>query len=75
VSVLLPRFMVTGCFHLAPAADPANASLFWNTGFVPLTDAEAVFLPDPATTWKAAVIIVNTARAEAYCPPAALAAE
>ncbi len=75
VSVLLPRFVVTGCFHLAPAADPANASLFWNAGFVPLTDAEAVYLPDPSTTWKAAVIIVNTVRAEAYCPPASLAAE
>ncbi len=75
VSVLLPRFMVTGCFHLAPAADPANASLFWNAGFVPLTDAEAVFLPDPRTTWKGAVIIVNSARAEAYCPPATPAAE
>ena len=75
VSVLLPRFMVTGCLHLAPAADPANASLFWNAGFVPLTEAEAVYLPDPATTWKAAVIIVNGARAEAYCPPASLAVE
>ena len=75
VSALLPRFMVTGCIHLAPAADPANPSLFWNAGFVPLTDAEAVYLPDPSTTWKAAVIIVNTARAEAYCPPTALAAE
>ena len=75
VSALLPRFTVTGCFHLAPAADPANASLFWNSGFVPLTDAEAIFLPEPTTTWKAAVIIVNTARVETYCPPAALAAE
>ena len=75
VSVLLPRFMVTGCFHLAPAADPANAYLFWNAGFAPLTDAEAVYLPHPATTWKAAVIIVNTARAEAYCPPASLVDE
>lgn len=75
VSALLPRFMVTGCFHLPPAADPANASLFWNAGFVPLTDAEAVYLPDPATTWKAAVIIVNTARVEAYCPEATLANE
>jgi len=72
VSVLLPRFIVTGYFHLSPAADPANASLFWNAGFVPLTDAEAVYLPDPATTWKAAVIIVNAARVEAYCPAAPL---
>ena len=75
VSVLLPCFMVSGCLHLSPAADPANASLFWNAGFVPLTDAEAAYLPDPSTTWKAAVIIVNSARAEAYCPPAGLAAE
>jgi hypothetical protein len=75
VSVLLPRFVVTGCLHLPPAADPANASLFWNAGFVPLTEAEAVYLPDPSTTWKAPVLIVNTARAEAYCPPASLAAE
>ena len=75
VSVLLPCFMVTGYFHLSPAADPANASLFWNAGFVPLTEAEAVYLPDPATTWKASVIIVNAARVEAYCPAAPLAAE
>jgi hypothetical protein len=75
VSVLLPRFLVTGYFHLSPAADPANASLFWNAGFVPLTDAEAVYLPDPATTWKAAVIIVNSARVEAYCPAAPLVNE
>jgi hypothetical protein len=75
VSALLPGFIVTGHFHLPPVADPANASLFWNAGFVPLTDAEAVYLPDPATTWKAPVIIVNTARVEAYCPEATLANE
>ena len=69
VSALLPRFLVSGHLHLSPAADPTNASLFWNAGFVALTDAEAVFLPNPAMTWKAAVIIVNSARAEAYCPP------
>ena len=75
VSVLLPRFIVTGHFHLSSAADPGNASLFWNAGFVPLTDAEAVYLPDPSTTWKAPVIIVNTARTEAYCPAVSLADE
>jgi len=75
VSVLLPRFTVTGYFHLSQAADPGNASLFWNAGFVPLTDAEAVYLPDPATTWNAPVIIVNSTRVEAYCPAAALADE
>ena len=75
VSTLLPRLMVTGYFHLSLAADPDNASLFWNAGFVPLTDAEAVYLPDPAITWKAPVIIVNTARVEAYCPAAALTEE
>jgi len=75
VSVLLPCFIVTGFFHLSPAADPANASLFWNAGFVPLTEAEAIYLPDPATTWNAPVIIVNSARAEAYCPAASLADE
>jgi hypothetical protein len=70
VSALLARFLVSGYLHLPPAANPANASLFWNAGFVALTDAEAVFLPNPAMTWKAAVIIVNSTRAEAYCPPA-----
>jgi hypothetical protein len=75
VSVLLPRFTVTGYFHLSPAADPANASLFWNAGFVPLTEAEAVYLPDAVTTWKAPVIVVNSARVEAYCPAAPLADE
>lgn len=75
VSVLLAGFVVTGYFHLSPAADPANASLFWNAGFVPLTDAEAVYLAHPTTTWKADVIVVNTGKAEAYCPESALASE
>lgn len=35
VSILLPRFVVTGCFHLPPAADPVNASLFWNPALCP----------------------------------------
>ena len=75
VSILLPCLMVTGYFHLAAAADPANSSLFWSAGFVPLTDAQAVYLPNPTTTWKAAVIIVNAARADAYCPAAPLVNE
>jgi hypothetical protein len=75
VSTLLPRFMVTGYIHLPPAVDPANPSLFWKAGFVALTSATAVFLPDPTTTWKVPVLIVNTARAEAYCPTPALADE
>jgi hypothetical protein len=72
VSALLPRFMVTGYIHLPPGVDPANPSLFWKAGFMALTDATAVFLPDPTTTWKAPTLIVNTARAEAYCPAPAL---
>ena len=75
ISALLPRFMVTGYIHLPPAADPANPSLFWKAGFVALTNATAVFLPDPTTTWQAPILIVNTARAEAYCPTPALADE
>jgi hypothetical protein len=75
ISALLPGFTVTGFFHLPPAADPANASLFWNAGFVPLTEAEAVYLADPSTTWKADVIVVNAGKVEAYCPEAALASE
>ena len=75
VSALLPRFMVTGYLHLPTAADPANPSLFWKAGFVALTNAKAVFLPDPTTIWEAPILIVNTARAEAYCPTPALADE
>jgi hypothetical protein len=75
VSALLPGFVVTGYFHLPPATEPTNASLFWNAGFLPLTDAEAVYLPDPTITWKADVIVVNTSKVEAYCPEAALASE
>jgi hypothetical protein len=75
VSALLPRFMVTGYIHLPTAVDPANPSLFWKAGFVALTNAKAVFLPDPTTTWEAPILIVNTARAEAYCPTPAPADE
>jgi hypothetical protein len=40
-----------------------------------LTEAEAVYLADPSTTWKADVIVVNAGKVEAYCPEAALASE
>jgi hypothetical protein len=38
------------------------------SGFVPLTDAEATYLPDPTLVWKAPVIAVNVAKAEVFSP-------
>lgn len=67
VSFLLPAFAVVGNFHLAREADIDVASPIRGSGFVPLTDAEAVYLPDPTLVWTAAVIIVNVAKAEACC--------
>jgi hypothetical protein len=67
VSFLLPGFAVVGNFHLAREADIDVASPIRGSDFVPLTEAEAVYLPDPALVWRAAVIIVNVAKAEVCC--------
>jgi hypothetical protein len=64
VSFLFPAFAVVGDLHLARGADINAASPLRGGGFVPLTDAEAVYLPVPARVWRAAVIIVNVAKAE-----------
>ncbi|KPK21591.1 MAG: hypothetical protein AMJ76_02325 [Dehalococcoidia bacterium SM23_28_1] len=67
VSFLLAAFAVIGDLHLARGADINAVSPVRGSDFVPLTDAEAVYLPDPALVWKAPVIIVNVARAQACC--------
>jgi len=68
VSFLMPAFTVVGNLHLAKGVDINAASPIRGLDFVPLTDAEATYLPDPTIVWRAAVIIVNAARAEACCP-------
>jgi hypothetical protein len=65
VSLLLSAFAVVGNFHLAKEADIDVASPIRGSGFVPLTEAEAVYLPDPTLVWRAAVIVVNVAKVEA----------
>lgn len=72
VSFLLPDFTVVGDLHLAKEADIGAASPMRGSGFVPLTDAEATYLPDPTLVWKAPVIVVNVAKAEAFSPAADL---
>jgi hypothetical protein len=67
VSFLLPGFAVVGNFHLAREANIDIASPIRGSDFVPLTEAEAVYLPDPTLVWRAAVIIVNVAKAEVCC--------
>ena len=68
VSFLLPSFTVVGDLHLAREADIGAASPMRGSGFVPLTDAEATYLPDPTLVWKAPVIAVNVAKAEVFSP-------
>jgi hypothetical protein len=70
VSFLLPDFTVAGDLHLAREADIGAASPMRGSGFVPLTDAEATYLPDPALVWKEPVIVVNVAKAEVFSPTA-----
>jgi len=72
VSLLLPAFAVVGDLHLAKEVDINAASPIRGSDFVPLTDAEATYLPDPTLVWKAPVIIVNVAKAEVCCPAADL---
>jgi hypothetical protein len=68
VSFLLPAFAVVGDLHLAREVDINAASPIRGSDFVPLTDAEATYLPDPTLVWRAAVIIVNVPKAEVCCP-------
>jgi len=70
VSFLLPSFTVVGDLHLAREVDIGAASPMRGSGFVPLTDAEATYLPDPTLVWKVPVIVVNVAKAEAFSPAA-----
>lgn len=72
VSFLLPDFTVVGDLHLAKEADIGAASPMRCSDFVPLTDAEATYLPDPTLMWKASVIVVNAAKAEVFSPAADL---
>jgi len=68
VSFLMPAFTIVGDLHLAKGVDINVASPIRGLDFVPLTDAEATYLPDPTIVWRAGVIIVNAAKAEACCP-------
>ena len=72
VSLVLPAFAVVGDLHLAKEVDINTASPMRGSDFVPLTDAEATYLPHPTLAWRAAVIIVNVAKAEVCCPSADL---
>ncbi|KPJ50577.1 MAG: hypothetical protein AMJ38_01635 [Dehalococcoidia bacterium DG_22] len=72
VSFILPAFAVVGDLHLAKEVDINAASPIRGSDFVPLTDAEATYLPHPTLVWRAAVIVVNVAKAEVCCPAADL---
>jgi len=72
VWLALRAFAVRGDIHLAPGIEPALVPLLTTPGFVALTDAEATYLTDPSLVWKAAVILVNAAKVEVYCPSAPL---
>ena len=72
VSFLTSAFTIVGNIHLAKGADINAVSPIRGLDFVPLTDAEATYLPDPTLVWKGAVIVVNAAKAEAFSPAADL---
>ena len=72
VSFLLPALAVVGDLHLAKGVDINVASPIRGLDFVPLTGAEATYLPDPSLVWKGAVIVVNATKAEAFSPAADL---
>jgi hypothetical protein len=55
--------LVQGYLHVIPGADPV-AFYFNQRAFVPLTDALAVYLPDPERQWRRQVLCVNTHRTQ-----------
>jgi hypothetical protein len=69
---LLANFAVVGNFHLPRGVDIGTVRPLSGSDFVPLTDAEVTYLPAPALTWRADVIVVNAAKAEVCYPGADL---
>jgi hypothetical protein len=72
VSFVFPTFAATGDLHLAKQVDINAASPIRGSDFVPLTNAEAIYLPRPTLVWRAPIILVNVAKAEVCCPSADL---
>ncbi len=71
-SFLLANFAVVGDLHLARGVDISTVRPLSGSDFVPLTNAEATYLPDPTLAWRADVIVVNAAKAELCYPGADL---
>ncbi|MGQ9572748.1 MAG: hypothetical protein ACUVV3_06130 [Dehalococcoidia bacterium] len=70
VCLVGPSLAVVGNLHLAKEVDINIASPIRGSDFLPLTDAEATYLPQPTLVWKAPVIIVNVAKVELCYPNA-----
>lgn len=69
VLVSLPPFSVTGYLHLVKHADIRSALQALAAGFVPITRARAIYMPDTRIGWAAEVIIINRKRAQIFWPP------
>lgn len=65
--VSLPSFEITGMLHLRKLFHLRQALEDLSAEFIPLTDAEAVYVPNPQVRVQAKVAIVNRPRAQIFC--------
>lgn len=64
--LVLPPFRVRGMLHLGKLGHLADIPFSQGAPFLPMTKAEAVYMPSPDLVWRSEVIVVNMAKAQAY---------
>ena len=69
VLISLPPFTITGYLHLAKEADIRIALESLTRTFIPISEAQAAYIPNPSIKWTGEVIIVNRKRAQIFWPP------
>lgn len=68
VLISLPPFTITGYLHLAREADLRTALQSLTRNFIPISEAQAVYVLNPSIKWTSEVIIVNRKRAQIFWP-------
>lgn len=68
VLISLPPFTITGYLHLVKEADIRIVLQSLTRTFIPISEAQATYIPKPSIKWASEVIIVNGKRAQIFWP-------
>ena|SRR5690349_12876673 len=64
VALQVGPILVQGDLHVMPGSEPIPAYFHGDRAFVPLTNATAIYLPEPNRKWVREVLIVNMRRTQ-----------